>query len=368
MKSYLMFIGLEVWTIVKKGYDVPKATLVEAEDNKKIWEHAKALNTLQTGLSKKILAKVLNCNNAKQFWDKLETIYVGDSKVKRAKLQTLRVQYEGLKMKDEENISKYFERFDNIVNAIRGLGVEVSDNGLVEKVLRTLPILYNPKVSSLEDQENLDKITMDELYGILTTYELRLGHENLPQGEAAFKVLKKTKIQNKKPQSIHHEESDVEEDNFITKLQKGEGKYKGKLSFKCFNCGKVGHFAAKCPYPKEDLEYEENKTKQYKKKEKPNYKKKIYKGKNNFYSKEENISSSEASDSDESDDDEVLFLCIEESNEIDEIKHEKELEDEAKVNMDEELLSALDELRKYKTRYRQLKSFVFEQKEKHEQK
>jgi hypothetical protein len=36
--------------------------------------------------------------------------------------------------------------------------------------------------------------------------------------------------------------------------------------------------------------------------------------------------------------------------------------------MEEELLSALDELRKYKTRYRQLKSFVVEQKEKHEQK
>jgi hypothetical protein len=36
--------------------------------------------------------------------------------------------------------------------------------------------------------------------------------------------------------------------------------------------------------------------------------------------------------------------------------------------MEEELLSALDELRKYKTRYRQLKSLVVEQKEKHEQK
>jgi hypothetical protein len=36
--------------------------------------------------------------------------------------------------------------------------------------------------------------------------------------------------------------------------------------------------------------------------------------------------------------------------------------------MEEELLSALDELRKYKTRYRQLKSFVVEQKKKNEQK
>jgi hypothetical protein len=105
----------------------------------------------------------------------------------------------------------------------------------------------------------------------------------------------------------------VEEENFIKKLHKGSGKYKGKLPFKCFNHGKVGHFVAKCPYPKYDLEDEESKIKQYKKKEKPNYKKNNYKGKRNFYSKEENNSSSESSDSD---DDEVLFLGIEESNDI----------------------------------------------------
>ena len=36
--------------------------------------------------------------------------------------------------------------------------------------------------------------------------------------------------------------------------------------------------------------------------------------------------------------------------------------------MKEELISALDELRKYKHKYRHLKSFIVEQKEKHEQK
>jgi hypothetical protein len=34
--------------------------------------------------------------------------------------------------------------------------------------------------------------------------------------------------------------------------------------------------------------------------------------------------------------------------------------------MEEELLSALDELRRYKKRYKQLKIFVVEQKQKHE--
>ena len=85
--------------------------------------HAKALNTLQVGISKKVLAKVVTCKSAKEIWDKFENIYAWDSKVKLTKLQSLKVQYESLKMKDEENILEYFERTDNIVNTIKGLGV-----------------------------------------------------------------------------------------------------------------------------------------------------------------------------------------------------------------------------------------------------
>ena len=65
MKIYLMSIGLKVWTLVEKGYDVPKVTPTEEEDKKTFLEHAKALNTLQTRLSKKVLAKVLSRGNAK---------------------------------------------------------------------------------------------------------------------------------------------------------------------------------------------------------------------------------------------------------------------------------------------------------------
>ena len=51
MKNYTMSIGLEVWALVEEGYVVPKVTPTEAKDRKKFWEHAKALNTLQAGIS-----------------------------------------------------------------------------------------------------------------------------------------------------------------------------------------------------------------------------------------------------------------------------------------------------------------------------
>ena len=90
----------------------------------------------------------------------------------------------------------------------------------MQKVLRTLPMEYNPKVSTLEDQEKLGELTMDELYRILTAYELRLGIDNTSKGEATFKVTKKIKNQKQKTQIDHNEESDVEEANFIKKIIK----------------------------------------------------------------------------------------------------------------------------------------------------
>ena len=88
-------------------------------------------------------------------------LYVGDSNVKTTKLQSLRVHYEGLKMNDIETISEYFKKIDSLVNTITGLGEDIEEDEIVKKVLITLLMEYNPKVSTLEDCEKLGELTKD---------------------------------------------------------------------------------------------------------------------------------------------------------------------------------------------------------------
>jgi hypothetical protein len=54
----------------------------------------------------------------------------------------------------------------------------------------------------------------------------------------------------------------IHKKQFVRKLKRGFVKYKGNIPFKCFNCDRVGNFAAKCPYEKwEDNGDEENNDK-----------------------------------------------------------------------------------------------------------
>jgi hypothetical protein len=129
-------------------------------------------------LSPTILSKVICCNLAKEVWDKLKNIYEGDEKVKQRKLQIHRAKFENLKMEESENIAAHLLIMDEVVNTITGLGEEVNESIIVQKVLRSLPLRYDAKVSAIEESRDLTKMTMDELHGTLTTYEMRTEQED----------------------------------------------------------------------------------------------------------------------------------------------------------------------------------------------
>jgi hypothetical protein len=94
-------------------------------------------------------------------------------------------------MKEDENIAAYFLRVDETMNAIIGLGEEIEEFVIVQKVLRSLPMRFNPKISTLEAISDLNSISMDELHGIFTAYEMRTEQENLDVKEVAFKASKR---------------------------------------------------------------------------------------------------------------------------------------------------------------------------------
>jgi len=93
--------------------------------------------------------------------------------VKEDKLKIFREKFEQLKMNEDDNIVAYFLQVDEVVNNIKGLVYELNESVVVKKVLRSLPIIFDSNILSLEEREDPATLTMDELHGTLTAYEMR---------------------------------------------------------------------------------------------------------------------------------------------------------------------------------------------------
>eukprot|EP00253_Pinus_taeda_P023177 PITA_23177 len=240
--TYLQSLGTGVWEIMEGGYTFPSAIPTDATCKKQYETNAKDVNTLLGSLSQSEFVKVMQLKSTKEIWDKIVLSYEGDTQVKHAKLQSLRIQYETLKMYNDESIVSYFLHIDEIVNCMKNLGEEIKEVTLFEKILRSLSAKFESKVSAIEEKQDLQTITMTQLHGTLTAFEMRKRGPS-DMREVAFKASGKEELN----QSGHISEGE-EEANFFKNLQWGSRRFRGKLPFKCFSCGRVGHYAAKCPH------------------------------------------------------------------------------------------------------------------------
>ena len=196
------------------GYIFPTTIPTYATGKKQYETNAKAIDTILGILSQSVFVKVMQLKSAKEIWDKIILSYEGDSQVKRAKLQTLRIQYETLKMHSDESIASYFLHIDEVVNFMKNIGEEIKEVTLVQKVLRSLSTKFESKVSTVEEKQDLQNITMTQLHEILTAFKMRKGGPS-DMREATFKASTKGKEEHNESRHISEEEDEV---NFFKKL------------------------------------------------------------------------------------------------------------------------------------------------------
>ena len=72
-------------------------------------------------------------------WETLQTMHVGVERVKEAKVQTLKSEFEAIRMKDGESIDDFAMKLTMIVSNIHPLGDVVEEISVVKKFLRAFP-------------------------------------------------------------------------------------------------------------------------------------------------------------------------------------------------------------------------------------
>jgi len=189
-------------------------------------------------------------------------------------------QYELFKMKDDESIEEMYLRVQTLVAGLEILKKSYVAFDHVSKILRSLPARWRPKVIAIEEANDLNTLSVEDLVSSLKVHELSLNeHEAakksksiaLPSKGKSSKALKVIKFEEEESPDGDYDEDPAEMmamlSNRLQYLAKKNKKFLSRRnSYKdsrkedqkgCFNCKKPGHFIVDCP----DLQKEKSKDK-----------------------------------------------------------------------------------------------------------
>ena len=155
--------------------------------------------------------RICICESAKEIWDKLVVIYEGTTQVRETKINMFVHQYELFKMQPDETIKEMFTCFTDITNNLKSLGKTYTNEEMVRKILRCLPKRkWGPKVTAIEEAQDLKTLGLDDLLGKLLTHEIHLKED---EEEAHSKRGVAFKITNEELLSSEDESTESDEDS-----------------------------------------------------------------------------------------------------------------------------------------------------------
>ncbi|XP_047148976.1 uncharacterized protein LOC124821163 [Vigna umbellata] len=164
--------------------------------------------------------------------------YQGSTRVKHAQLQALRKEFELLTMKEGEKVDYFLCRTMTIVSKMKSNGEVVEQSAVVSKILRSLTPKFNYIVCAIEESNDINILTIDELHVSLLVHEQRM--IGVQEEEHVLKATHE-----------HTSSRSTQEEKlggFIGSRGRGKGRQSfNKATIECFKCHRLGKFQYECP-------------------------------------------------------------------------------------------------------------------------
>ena len=126
-----------------------------------------------SAISNTIFTILMNLQSAKEIWEYLKKEYQDNERTKNMQVLNLIREFKMLRMKKSESFKEYSDKLFGIVNKVRLLGKNFSNERIMQKILVTLPKKYESKISSLEESKDLSSISLAELVNTLQAQKQR---------------------------------------------------------------------------------------------------------------------------------------------------------------------------------------------------
>ena len=188
-----------------------------------------ALAIISQSIDDETLLRVTEKETAADVWAALRSMHVGVERVREARIQSLRLDFDNLKMSDAECMDDFAEKFMMLVGRICELGDAMEEKYVVKKLLRAVSTKFINIASSMVLFNDINKMTMEEAIGSLKAHE---------------ELLKGREVQTEQ-QLLMAKGEDSARGRGRAQGSRDGGKDKSKV--KCYNCQDYGHYAWECP-------------------------------------------------------------------------------------------------------------------------
>lgn len=109
----------------------------------------------------------------KEVWECLKARFVGADRVKEACLQTLKSEFDALKMKEDEPLDQYAGKLTAMSVRYGNLGGTLDDAAMVKKLFDTVPDRFITVVAGIEQFFDLKTLPFEEALRRLRAFEQR---------------------------------------------------------------------------------------------------------------------------------------------------------------------------------------------------
>ncbi|XP_021308378.1 uncharacterized protein LOC110432387 [Sorghum bicolor] len=253
-----------VWEIMEPSGETSSqdATAVAAAKAKDRKAKACLLQCLPDDLLMQVAAK----KTGKEVWDSLKARFVGEERVKEARLQNLKSEFDALRMKEDDSIDQYAGRLTGMSVRYSNLGGSLGDAALVKKLFDTVPGRFINVVAGIEQFYDLKKLAFEEAVGRLKTYEerTRRGAGAVAKTDTGQVLLTQAEWEARQKRSAGEGSGKRSSESSSRGRGRGRGGNGGgrggqgdaakdgtskrdKSHIKCFKCHKYGHYANRCP-------------------------------------------------------------------------------------------------------------------------
>ncbi|KAH7853582.1 hypothetical protein Vadar_004367 [Vaccinium darrowii] len=256
----------EVWEAIEPA----AGAAVDVKKDKKAKLH------LIQCLPEDLLLQVANKATAKEIWDCLKTRFVGADRVRDVRLQTLKSEFDGIRMKEDESVDQYAGKLSAMTVKFSSLGGSLDDAALVKKLFDTVPERFITVIAGIEQFYDLSTLVFEEAVGRLKAFEERTRRPTAGatgDGQLLY-TQAEWEARQKKMGGESSGKGKIPKASFRGRGRgRGHGTGRGRggrsggrgnstgkevtgggsrdySNIQCFNCRNFGHFANQCKEPR----------------------------------------------------------------------------------------------------------------------